>query len=128
MTGALNLDQYVTITQRTGKQIKARHAGEDYVFESGVPQIVKYETACHVFGLDCEDKTQALARLGWVRTSDEIEAALEKLKQVSFSEVSLETSASDARPFVNAGELSEVPALPAPSDGSLDTEAGAADL
>jgi hypothetical protein len=123
----LDLGQFVKIRNGTDKAIKGRHGGEEYVFPVGETKVVRYETACHIFGLDQEDKTPALARLGWARSSDEIEAGLERLHKISFDELSLETS-SDARPFVNAGDKAAAEGQPSAAAESLDPEAGDVDL
>ena len=124
---ALDLGQFVKVRNGTDKAIKGRHGGEEYLFPVGETKVVRYETACHIFGLDQEDKTPALARLGWARSSDEIEDGIERLKKISFDELSLETS-SDARPFVNAGDEPASGGKTSGAGESLDPEAGDVDL
>ena len=78
-------DNYVRVTNHN-KSFVARFDGRDYKFEMGKPIDIPIVAARHIFGFDLEDKTQALNRLGWARSSDEIEAGLEKLDKVKFEE------------------------------------------
>jgi hypothetical protein len=76
---------YVRIVNRN-KDVAGRFNGKDYLFKTGKPLDVPEIVARHVFGFGLEDKTAALSRLGWARTSDELEAGLEKLAKVSFED------------------------------------------
>lgn len=93
--------------------VSGRYDGQDYVFKPGVPLDVPEIVAQHVFGWGLKDKSQALARLGWARNSDEMDSAMEKLSTVKFDEPPEMIEAprkprapkttGDARPLVNAG-------------------------
>ena len=76
---------YVRIVNNN-KTVVGRFNGKDYKFEQGKPIDVPEVVAAHVFGFGIEDKTQCLNRLGWARSSDEIEAGLEKLGNVIFED------------------------------------------
>jgi hypothetical protein len=76
---------YVRIVNHN-KDVAGRFNGKDYLFKTGKPLDVPEIVARHVFGFGLEDKTAALSRLGWARTSDELEAGLEKLAKVSFED------------------------------------------
>jgi hypothetical protein len=77
---------YIRVINNNERSIMGRYAGVDYHFKPGNPVDVPEIVAAHVFGFGKEDKTQALARLGWMRTSDELEFGLEKLSKVSFDD------------------------------------------
>jgi hypothetical protein len=68
------------------KPVHGRYAGKDYVFKPKVPVDVPEVVARHIFGFGMNDKTQALNRLGWARSSDEIEAGMEMLGNVTFDD------------------------------------------
>ena len=62
-----------------------RFDGTAYTFEPGkeieVPEIV----AKHIFGYGDDDKEPYLVRLGWMKMSNQFDAAMEKMMQFSFS-------------------------------------------
>lgn len=64
--------------------ITSRWDGQDYVFKPNEPVDIHHVIAAHIFGFGSEDKSRALARLGWAQSSDQIPAALERLKHVKF--------------------------------------------
>jgi hypothetical protein len=79
---------YIRVINNTDlkKPIVGRYAGRDYVFNKGVPVDVPEIVARHVFDFGKDDKSQALARLGWAQSSEEIEAGMERLGQISFED------------------------------------------
>lgn len=93
--------------------VRGRYDGIDYLFKAKTPLDVPEEVAKHVFGFGLKDKSQALARLGWAKTSEDFEAGLRKLARVQFDEPPEMVEAprkprakkgtGDARPLVNAG-------------------------
>jgi len=97
---------YVRVVNHN-KDVAGRFNGKDYVFKTGKPLNVPELVARHIFGFGLEDKTSALSRLGWARTSDELEAGLEKLAKVTFDDVPEQVDApkrtGTAGPPVNAG-------------------------
>jgi hypothetical protein len=112
MGAGMRLEGYVRVTMPPKIIVTGRYDGVDYVFKPDTPLDVPEIVAQHVFGFGLKDKSQALARLGWARTSDEIVMALEKLGTVQFDEppemVEVPRKArtkktGDARPLVNAG-------------------------
>jgi hypothetical protein len=82
----LDLSEYIRIVNNSGKTIKARYDGKDYVFANGEPTDVHHLAAAHIFGFGLEDKTNAFHRLGWI-TNNDYESALEKLKDIEFGDV-----------------------------------------
>ena len=66
--------------------ISSRWNGEDYVFKPNEPVDIHHVIAAHIFGFGSEDKSRALARLGWAQSSDQIPAAMERLKHVKFTQ------------------------------------------
>jgi hypothetical protein len=79
-------DNYVRVTNGN-KSFVGRFNGKDYKFDQGKPVDISLIAARHIFGFGLEDKTSALNRLGWARSSDELEAGLEKLAKVSFDDI-----------------------------------------
>lgn len=77
---------HVRVVNGTDQKIVGRYDGVDYEFRPkekvDVPQVV----ARHIFGFGDPDKTRALTRLGWMFSSDQHDAAMSKLKKISFSE------------------------------------------
>lgn len=73
--------------ERNRKLIRGRFDGEDYVFPFGKPVDIPIVAAAHIFGFGKKDKSQALLRLGWAKTSAEIDDGTERLKKISFGEL-----------------------------------------
>lgn len=76
----------VRITNHNEKAITGRYSGVDYHFRPGNPVDVPEIVARHIFAFGNDDKTMALARLGWALNSEQIESALEKLAKVTFED------------------------------------------
>jgi hypothetical protein len=69
------------------KVIHGRFGGKDYVFPFGEPVNVHIEVARHLFGVGMDNKSAALARLGWAQTSDQIPEALDRLTNIKFDDL-----------------------------------------
>jgi hypothetical protein len=76
----------IRITNNNEKSIVGRYAGVDYHFKPGSPVDVPEIVATHLFAFGQDDKAIALARLGWAVSSDQIDAGLEKLARVEFTD------------------------------------------
>lgn len=76
---------YVRVKNTMADTIVGRFAGKDYYFKKGEPLDIHLDAARHIFGFKQEDKSSALARLGWATSSDQIPAAMDRLMKVSFS-------------------------------------------
>lgn len=83
---ALDLSEYVRVTQRTGTVLKARYDGRDYVFKDGEPTDIHMLAAKHIFGFGEDDKTNAFHRLGLLNNMT-MEMALEWLNDIEFGDV-----------------------------------------
>ena len=77
---------HVRITNNTKHKVVGRYDGEDYEFLPGRALDAPFVVARHVFGFSLDDKMPALNRLGWLTSSDGMEAALAKLRNITFSE------------------------------------------
>lgn len=112
-----NPADYVRVTnkdeasvERGKKLIRGRFNGKDYVFPYGKPVDVPIVAAMHIFGFGMDDKSQALARLGWARTSDEVENAMARMKEITFAdlpammEVPRDMASGSVRPLGKTGE------------------------
>lgn len=97
---------YVRVTNHN-RSFVGRWNGKDYKFEQGKPIDVPEVVAQHIFAFGQDDKSVALSRLGWARSSDELEAGLEKLAKVTFEEppdlVEVPRRTGTAGPPVSAG-------------------------
>lgn len=77
-------NDHVRVT--SGKEtIRARWNGVDYEFRPGEPQDIHHVIAAHIFGFGSDDKSAALARLGWAQSSDQFPAAMQRLQHVRFT-------------------------------------------
>jgi len=82
----LDLSEYIRVVNKTGKIIKARYDGKEYVFANGEPTDVHHLAATHIFGFGQDDKTNAFHRLGWL-TDNSYEAAIERLLDIQFEDI-----------------------------------------
>jgi hypothetical protein len=86
--GAPPLPIWITGPGKLAKQaIHGRYNGRDYLFPYGQPVNVPVDVARHIFGFLLDDKSGALSRLGWARTSDEVTEALERLGNIRFEDL-----------------------------------------
>jgi hypothetical protein len=77
---------YIRVINKNDDTVVGRYAGKDYHFKRNVPLDVPEIVANHVFGFGMDDKSQALNRLGWARSSDELTAGMEMLSRVEFAD------------------------------------------
>ena len=84
-----NMDELSVVGKgaKAKKVILGRFNGKDYVFPFGEPVNVHLEVAKHLFGLGVDDKSAALNRLGWARSSDELTEATERLSNIRFDDL-----------------------------------------
>jgi len=94
MDQLFNPADYVRITnedessvEKGKKVIKGRYAGKDYVFPFGEPVDISLDAARHIFGFENDNKATALARLGWTKSSDDLEEGIERLKRIRFEDL-----------------------------------------
>ncbi len=96
---------HVRVVNGTAKKIVGRYDGVDYEFLPGekvdIPQVV----AKHIFGFGDPDKTKALTRLGWMHSSEQMEAAMESLKKIKFAEAPALIAAEEMEEDESAEEL-----------------------
>jgi len=83
----IDLSDHVRITNGTNRVIKGRFDGVDYIFPPKKPVDVHVNVARHVFGFEMEDKSHAMARLGWMSSSDQSDAAYAELAKIGFDVV-----------------------------------------
>jgi hypothetical protein len=82
-----NREEFVRVTNETGELITGRFASDDYEFPPGEATDIHLAAAAHMFGFGEEDKSRALARLGWVHSSADIRPAMERLGHIKFEDV-----------------------------------------
>ena len=76
----------IFVTNLTEKKLIDGFAGVKYTFKPGEPLEVPIEVAKHVFGYGDENKEPYLARLGWIRTTNDLEDGLAILEKWVFSD------------------------------------------
>lgn len=104
----IDRSDHVRITS-TKETILSRWNGVDYVFKPNDPVDVPTWVAAHIFGFGSEDKSNALARLGWAQSSDQIPAALERLKGVKFGASPALVDAPEPAPAADASAGERMP-------------------
>lgn len=80
--------------------VKGRYDGQDYEFPPGVTVAVHEEVARHILGFGQDDKSRALARLGWLSNSSQYQEAVKRLDAFQFlaAEVSFKDDKPDTMP------------------------------
>lgn len=76
---------FIRVTNTLAETIRSKFDGQDYVFKPNEPEDIHFVLAKHIFGFGEDDKSRALARLGWMQSSEQLPRALEKLASVKFS-------------------------------------------
>lgn len=115
----------VVVTNGTDKKIKGRYAGKDYLFPVNEDVSVLISVAQHIFGFKTPDKTMALTRLGWMKSSEDYDTALEQLSLVKFGVINDAKTSSNVGPLVNAGGAAEEGAPLVPSSKATRLKQGA---
>ena len=75
----------IFVTNNSDQDLKDGFGGIFYDFTIGSTIEIPEEAAKHIFGYGEQDKTSHLIRLGWLRMSNEVDRAMEKLNKFSFS-------------------------------------------
>ena len=71
----------IYVTNKSEKPLKDGFSGIVYEFLPGKTVEIPEEAAQHIFGYKDDDKQPYLARLGWAKTSNDIEEGLKILAQ-----------------------------------------------
>ena len=79
--------QFLQVTNKGTRRFKQKFHGVEYDFVPGEPVTMPVEAAAHIFGVGQQDKLPAFHRLGWVTTTQQIEGAMKKLKDIKFEPV-----------------------------------------
>jgi hypothetical protein len=79
---------FIRVTNGTDlpKPIKGRYNGVDYVFPKGVAVDVPEEAVVHIFDFGRDDKSKALVRFGWMKTSEQYDEAMDRMNQIKFDD------------------------------------------
>lgn len=77
---------YIRVINGNDFAVQGRFSGKDYAFKPDIPLDIPLEVAAHIFDFGKKDKSIALARLGWARTSDELAAGMKKLDKIVFDD------------------------------------------
>jgi hypothetical protein len=75
----------IFVTNNSDQDLKDGFGGVFYEFKPGSTVEIPEEFAIHIFGYKDEDKTKYLARLGWVKTTNELKEGLERLSKWELS-------------------------------------------
>jgi hypothetical protein len=76
----------IFVTNGTEKKLVDGFGGVKYEFKPGETVEVPIEVAKHVFGYGYEDKEPFLARLGWIKTTNDLEEGFILLSKWTFSD------------------------------------------
>ena len=75
----------IFVTNNSDQNLKDGYAGVFYDFKKGSTVEIPEEVATHIFGYKVEDKAPYLARLGWAKTTNDLEEGLERLAKWDLS-------------------------------------------
>jgi len=75
----------IYVTNNTQEPLKDGFGGVFYDFLPGKTVEIPEEVAKHIFGYNDSDKAPYLARLGWVRNTQEMQVGLDRLAQWEIS-------------------------------------------
>jgi hypothetical protein len=81
----------IWVTNTSNEFLVQHWDGKAISFPPNKPVQLSLELAQIIFGYGLEDKATALVRLGWVKFSNDIPAALEKLRKFVISETQPQT-------------------------------------
>lgn len=69
----------------SGDAFKAKYDGISYEFPTGGSATIPLDAARHIFGFGLPDKSEVLSKHGWLRHNGEMDAAMTRLNDFSFS-------------------------------------------
>ena len=75
----------IFVTNNSDQDLKDGFGGVFYEFKPGSTVEIPEEFAKHIFGYKENDKMKYLARLGWVKTTNELKEGLERLSKWELS-------------------------------------------
>jgi hypothetical protein len=75
----------IFVTNHSDKSLTDGFGGKFYEFKPNTTVEVPEEVARHVFGYGDQNKEPYLARLGWIKTANELDAGLRILEQWDLS-------------------------------------------
>ena len=75
----------IFVTNNSDQELKDGFGGVFYEFKPGTTVEIPEEFATHIFGYKEDDKMKYLARLGWVKTTNELKEGLERLSKWELS-------------------------------------------
>jgi len=75
----------IFVTNNSDQALKDGFGGVFYEFKPGSTVEIPEEFATHIFGYKEQDKMKYLARLGWVKTTNELKEGLERLSKWELS-------------------------------------------
>ena len=75
----------IFVTNNSDQDLKDGFGGVFYEFKPGSTVEIPEEFATHIFGYKEDDKMKYLARLGWVKTTNELKEGLERLSKWELS-------------------------------------------
>jgi hypothetical protein len=75
----------IFVTNHSDKPLKDGFCGTKYEFKVGETVEIPVEAAAHIFGYGNDNKEPYLARLGWAKTSNDLEEGLKHLAKWELS-------------------------------------------
>lgn len=80
----MKLPTLIYVLNRGQHELRDRFDGEDYVFPPNTAVQIPSDAAKLIFGFGEEDKIRAIQRLGWARTTNDLELARQRLGEFQF--------------------------------------------
>ena len=74
----------IFVTNNGSAVFKDSFDGKQFSFEPGKPVEIPLLAAKHIFGYGDDNKSPYLVRLGWLRMSNEMDAAMARLNEFKF--------------------------------------------
>ena len=76
----------IFVTNNSDRKLKDGYAGVQYSFMPGETTEIPVEVAKHVFGYGDENKEPYLARLGWIKTANDLDDGLDRMSKWQFTD------------------------------------------
>lgn len=75
----------VFVTNNTDEELVDGYHGIVYEFKPGETVEIPEDAASHIFGYGIEDKEPFLARLGWIKTRNDLKEGIKRLSKFEIS-------------------------------------------
>ncbi|NBW08741.1 MAG: hypothetical protein EBR82_12030 [Caulobacteraceae bacterium] len=79
------MSDFVCVLNKSGFPLEDGYNGTTWLFRPEIPVKVPVDVARHIFGYEVQDKAEFVIRLNWVKTNNDLPAALERLSKFEIS-------------------------------------------